>query len=359
MGTKTIGIGIISVEYHGGLLEHFVGPKPALPGITIMVPAGIYCVLTAGDKATRVYKQGPHELDLMDFNRQPSGRLYLVTQEPRGRTGINLRGDVERHLEIQVGDPLAFVQHFVIGEGLDEETEVWKFLFGAVDKVMSTTERPPIRETLEELLGDSEAQWGLRITDFFEQPARPATPEKRTLRIRKTPFPTSTPENAQTASPKQGQTVENDKEKNSDTESQKAEPKQGEVKLTHVWASSTMDLFGNGELTINIRLFGGESKAAIAAGQLRYDYKKTFNSPDGWLEAERWQALPDGALVFSGVDLTQPIHFEVEAEERDPGSVDSLGHLAVTLTPKPGTFEIGPTEGGKKRQFIKLKGTIA
>lgn len=331
MGSKTQAVGIIALEYHGGLLERFVGPKPPLPGATVMVPADVHCVLVAGDEVTKAYGEGPHELDLMDFNRHPSGQLYMMPEEPRGRSGIALKGDIERHLEIQIVDPKAFVSHFVVESASEDDHEVWKQLFQLVDNAIRISERRATRETVANSLAKVSAAWGFRITDFFEQPAQSSSPQKRTLRIRKTPFPAQKKKEA-------GEKVE--------------------LGITHVWASSTMDLFGKGELTLKARVMSAKNHEALEKGDLSYDRTETYESPDGWLEAETWQELPAGSLIFTGLSPSHAARLSVTAEERDPSSTDSLGSVSVDIDPNRADFEAGPTQGGKRGHFIRIRGSL-
>ena len=278
MGNKTQAIGIIGVEYHGGLMERFVSPRPILPGATIMVPEEIHCVLVAGDKVTQSFGVGPHELDLMLFNRQPSGLLFLVPKASKGQMGVTLKGDLERHLEIQVTDPIVFVQHFLIDENKEEDHEIWKTLFQIVDAAFLQTERPHIRETLQEILGQRLESWGLQITDFFEQPSLNAPSDKKTLRIRKTPFASSGPSEKPTLQP-----------------SAAANPTHT-LTMKEVWATSTMDLFGKGELTLEVRVTAAKSpEALILDGAISWRAlihpRSGKRPPDGGIKASaKWAA---------------------------------------------------------------------
>ena len=305
-----------------------------------MVPEEIHCVLVAGDKVTQSFGVGPHELDLMLFNRQPSGLLFLVPKASKGQMGVTLKGDLERHLEIQVTDPIVFVQHFLIDENKEEDHEIWKTLFQIVDAAFLQTERPHIRETLQEILGQRLESWGLQITDFFEQPSLNAPSDKKTLRIRKTPFASSGPSEKPTLQP-----------------SAAANPTHT-LTMKEVWATSTMDLFGKGELTLEVRVTAAKSPEALKKEDLVYDHKQRFESPDGWLDAKKWQEIPEGELVFRGLDPSWTIRLHVLAQERDKRSTDALGEVEFVVPSDQEAFEVGPTKGGKKDNHVILKATL-
>lgn len=329
MSLKTQAMGIVVVEYHGGLLEHFASPKPILPGTVIMVPDETRCVLVAGDEPCKMFGEGPHELDLMMFNRQPSGQLYVVDKKPKSRSGTTVRGDMERHIEVQITNPIAFVRRFVIEQSVEEDYEIWKSLFQLVDGALSITEKPHIRETVDEILGEKLLQMGLAITDFFETTPGEGSPEKKTLRIRKTPFSPA------------GKTGPSHK-----------------LKINSVWATSTMDLFSKGELTLVVRVTAAPEMQSLDGGNPVYDETLRWESPDGWLDARKWQDLPEDALEFKGLDPAWAIRVHVSAEERDKNSVDELGETTCEIPHAEENFQLGPTEGGKRNNHITLKASL-
>lgn len=117
-----------------------------------------------------------------------------------------------------------------------------------------------------------------------------------------------------------------------------------------------MELFGKGELTLRIRILGRPEAIFRNAGPFSYDQTREFLSPDHWLGERHWQPLPVEQLSFSGL---RPDHFYrvyVVAEERDQGSADALGSLEWEFgLLRAGEREIGPTRGGKRGQYVKLK----
>ncbi len=85
------------------------------------------------------------------------------------------------------------------------------------------------------------------------------------------------------------------------------------------------------------------------------DLTREFLSPDDWLGERRWQDLPEGALRFDSLVPEHHYRVFVVAEERDRDSVDSLGTLEYELgKPGSGEVELGPTQGGKRGQYVKL-----
>ena len=346
MAFKTQALGIIGVGYQGGLLERFSSPKPILPGTVIMVPENVWCVLVAGDQATKVFGGGPHELDLMMFNRQPSGQIYVVPSRPKKQVGVTVRGDLERHLEVQITDPLKFASYYVLQNSMEDDHELWKSLFQMVDSALIHTEYPHIRQTLDDLLGQKLMEWGITITDFFEQPVQGASFEKKTLRIRKTPF--SPPGGSAAVS---GEGVENNGALNKKPNHR--------LKITSVWATSTMDLFGKGELTLQVRVTAAHDHDTLQAGDYIYDRVLRYESPNGWLQAKKWQTLPEDVLTFDGLDPSWNVHVHVLAEERDTSSVDALGEVCCEVPKDSEFFEIGPTEGGKRNNYVNLKASFS
>ncbi len=317
------------MEYHGDILERFTSPKPILPGTVIMVPDEALCVLVAGDEPCKAFGEGPHELDLMMFNKQPSGQLYVLSRKPIGRAGTTIKGDLERHIEVHITDPIAFIRHFVIEKSMEESYEIWKSLFQLVDTALSDTEKPRIRETVDEVLHEKLQKSGIALTDFYEQAPKKVSAEKKTLRIKKNPL-NAVPE---------------------------TEPSHI-LKIQSVRSTSTMDLFGKGELTLQIRVTAAANIQNPDENEYIYDRTLRWESPDNWLEAKKWQDLPENALEFKGLDPAWTIRVHVSAEERDGNSVDNLGETTCTIPHGEKTFELGPTEGGKRNNHITLKASL-
>ncbi|MDY0003089.1 MAG: hypothetical protein RBU30_17450, partial [Polyangia bacterium] len=72
-----------------------------------------------------------------------------------------------------------------------------------------------------------------------------------------------------------------------------------------------------------------------------------------------WQALPEEQLCFPGLSPEHFYRVYLLAEERDKGSVDPLGTPEWELgRPQAGELEIGPTLGGKRGQYVKLKARV-
>lgn len=329
MPSKTVFLGMSAVEYHGGFLERFVSKTPILPGVTIMVPDDIYAVLVAGEKATTVFDVGPHELDLMMFNRQPSGLLYVMPSIPYQLSWYPQGTSWQRHLELKVADPLLFVQQFVVNQKLEEEHGARKVITDYADKLIAQMDTTPDVEKLRAGMGPQLADCGLSIVDYAQNPAgeekkkEDVVPDKDVL---------LTPEDTL--------------------------PEPASINITQVWASSTMDLIGKGELTLKVHVVAAESTEMLDRREFKYDKLVEYKSPDNWLAAKTWQDLPKDSLFFGGIDPKHHVRMLVVAEERDPGSTDSLGQLLWNAGLPCGPFEIGPTQGGKKGQFVKIKGTF-
>lgn len=117
-----------------------------------------------------------------------------------------------------------------------------------------------------------------------------------------------------------------------------------------------MDLFGKGELTLRIRLLGRVSETFNAAGPFAYDCTRDYLSPDNWLAEKVWQELPTDSFRFQGLQPALYYRVYVVAEERDKNSTDALGNLELELgRPTAREFELGPTQGGKRNQYVKLR----
>jgi len=117
-----------------------------------------------------------------------------------------------------------------------------------------------------------------------------------------------------------------------------------------------MDLFGKGELTLRVRLLGRPGPEFNAAGPFSYDQTHEFLSPDDWLGERQWQDLPAEPLTFAGLPPDHHFRLYVVAEERDRNSTDPLGSVEWEIGRlSPGEIEVGPTQGGKRGQYIKLK----
>lgn len=116
-----------------------------------------------------------------------------------------------------------------------------------------------------------------------------------------------------------------------------------------------MELFGKGELTLRIRVIGRAEVGYSPAGPFTYDQSREFLSPDNWLGQKNWQPLPTPSLTFPSLREDHFYRVFLLAEERDKSSVDPLGTLEWEIgLPRVGDLEIGPTQGGKRGQYVKV-----
>ncbi len=321
VNNKTLAMGIQALAHQGGLIERIDSDKPFLPGAIVMVPKGVWAVLTAEDQAVHLFDEGPHELELMMFNRRPSGILYLVDQAPHKAVWAGPGGENPLAVTLRCTDPKRLVQFTALDRELSDDQDLWNLVFASLaEAVHAQVPAEQARKAFEASLN----ALGLELIELAA-----AEKERSTVQIRKRP-------------PKAGPGV----------------PVQatGVLELTHVWTSSTMDLFGKGELTMVVRLRAAPSKDAAGLGQYTYDRTLRFDSPDNWLAADVWQSIPEGALLFDGLGRGWVAVIELTAEERDPHSTDPLGAVTVPIDLEPGTFELAPTKGGKGGHFIRVKG---
>ncbi len=359
---KTIAIGIIALQHDGGLLKRFVGEVGVLPGTTVMVPQECWCVLVAGDQATAVFDVGPHELQLMQFNRQPSGLLYQVGREPEAFTWYPRGSPYRRQMALRVGNPLQFVQEMVVRRSADTSEAVADALKPHFDAMVPPGQILAAPDPAMRAIAESLGHVGLVLVDLKEEsavaPDVPASPP---------PPPPPAPA-ASVASPvvqaqQAAQGVSQPQVTQGHVESAVVHAPTAEVvstglamHVTMVWSSSTMDMFGKGELTLRVRLLGRPTPQFNPTGPFTYDQTREYLSPDEWLAERQWQKLPDDQLTFPGLPGGHYFRLYVVAEERDKNSTDPLGSLEWELgQPAPGELELGPTQGGKRGQYIKLK----
>ena len=331
---KTVAISIVSVDHPGGLVRRVVSEAGVLPGAMIMVPQDCCAVLTAGGLATAAFEVGPHDLELMQFNRQPSGQLYSVGCSPDTHVWYPQGTPYKRSLTLQVADARKFVQEMVLTRGAEETRHVYDRVFPYVDQYLpaGSIMANPVEAArwLDDLLG----QVGLRLIALLEEPAVAAPP------------PSVPPPRADELSV-YGSTAA------------MSTPSLSLV-ITEVWASSTMDFLGKGELTLRVRLVGREAPTWDPAGPFVVDVSREWLSPENWLGEQAWQSLPADAIKLPGLRVDHFYRLFILAEERDPGSVDALGTVEVELgQPQAGVLELGPTEGGKRGQYVRLKAQFA
>jgi hypothetical protein len=333
---KTIAVGIIALQHSGGLISRFVGEAGVLPGTTIMVPADCWCVLVAGETATAVFDIGPHDLQLTQFNRQPSGLLYNVGREPQTAEWYPAGSPFRRRLTLKVSNPMQFVQEMVVRRSADTQEAIIDALRPHFDAMIPPGQIQANPEPSRQAVAESLGHVGLMLVDLVEESA--AAPQ-----IPVQPAVPVAPPVAPAAVSGHGATVE-----------VAATPLA--LRFSHVWSSSTMDLFGKGELTLRIRLIGRPHVDFNPAGPFSLDVTREYLSPDDWLGERQWQALPADALCFDHLHGEHYYRAFVVAEERDKSSSDALGTLEYELgKPSSAEIEIGPTQGGKRGQYVKLR----
>jgi len=333
---KTIAVGIIALQHPGGLISRFAGEAGVLPGTTIMVPAECWCVLVAGDVATTVFDLGPHDLSLAQFNRQPSALLYCVGREPEVVVWYPTGSPYRRRLTLRVGNPMQFVQEMVVRRSADTVEAIVDALKPHFDAMVVPGQIQANPEPNKIAIAESLGHVGLMLVDLVEESA--AAPQIAVQPPIPAPAPVAGPEGRASAA-----TVE-------------VSSAALTLRYSHVWASSTMDLFGKGELTLRIRLIGRPTPDFNAAGPFSMDITEEFMSPDDWLSERQWQELPASSLRFHALQAEHYYRAFIVAEERDKNSVDSLGTLEFELgRPGAAELEIGPTQGGKRGQYVKLR----
>ncbi|MDY0002826.1 MAG: hypothetical protein RBU30_16125, partial [Polyangia bacterium] len=433
---KTIAIGIIALRHDGGLLKRFAGEVGVLPGTTVMVPQDCWCVLVAGDQATAIFDVGPHELQLMQFNRNPSGLLYSVGRAPETFTWYPPGGAFRRDLTVKVSNPLQFVTEAVVKRAFDSTGAVVSAIRERLDALVPPGQILAEPEVALNLVAESLGYVGLTLVDFKEEaslapevpPAAPQAqppplPSRGATRVGTPPpappprapapapgapgpAPAPPPGSVQiplAAPPVAGVVPAAASHGLSSAPGQVAPagppvaapptPVQGSqgmqahlsspvaapgpaaapfyepepvaapasmpaaspgapleqavgrtltLGLTQVWSSSTMELFGKGELTLRVRVLGRPQAVFGVTGPFSYDQTREYLSPDDWLGERHWQALPEEQLCFPGLSPEHFYRVYLLAEERDKGSVDPLGTLEWELgRPQAGELEIG------------------
>jgi hypothetical protein len=339
---KTIAIGIIALQHPGGLISRFVGEAGVLPGTTIMVPADCWCVLAAGDVATTVFDIGPHDLQLTQFNRQPSGLLYSVGREPQLMEWYPAGSPYRRQLTLKVGNPMLFVQEMVVRRSADTLEAIFDALKPHFDAMVPPGQIQANPEASRVAIAESLGHVGLMLVDLKEEsaaahqiPVQPAAPAEAP--------PMAPAEVVGAEISGRAATVE-------------VASMALALRFSHVWSSSTMDLFGKGELTLRVRLIGRPAVDFNPAGPFSMDVTREFLSPDDWLGERQWQDLPADSLCFDALQGDHYYRAFIVAEERDKSSADPLGTLEFELgQPGPSELEIGPTQGGKRGQYVKLR----
>lgn len=332
---KTIAVGIIALQHPGGLISRFVGEAGVLPGTTIMVPTDCWCVLVAGDMATTVFDIGPHDLQLAQFSRQPSGLLYTVGREPEMLEWYPAGSPYRRRLTLKVGNPMQFVQEMVVRRSADTVEAIVDALKPHFDAMVSPGRIQADPEPSKVAIAESLGHVGLMLVDLTEESA--AAPQ---IAVQLT-VPAAPAVAARADVSSSAVTVE---------------VASNALRFSHVWSSSTMDLFGKGELTLRVRLIGRPDAGFNPAGPFSMDITREFLSPDDWLGERQWQELSADSLRFDALQGDHYYRAFIVAEERDKNSADSLGTLEFELG-QPGTaeLEIGPTQGGKRGQYVKLR----
>jgi hypothetical protein len=337
---KTIAVGIIALQPPGGIISRFVGEAGVLPGTTIMVPADCWCVLVAGDVATTVFDLGPHDLQLTQFSRQPSGLLYTVGRSPEVLEWYPVGSPYRRRLTLKVGNPMLFVQEMVVRRSADTVEAIADALKGHFDAMVPPGQIQANPEPSKAAIAESLGHVGLMLVDLIEEsaaaPQIPVQPEGAAG-----PAPAGRAAGVEISG--HAATVE-------------VASSALALRVSHVWSSSTMDLFGKGELTLRVRLIGRPAVDFNPAGPFSMDVTREFLSPDDWLAERQWQELPVDSLRF---DALQGDHFYrafIVAEERDKNSTDALGNLEFEIgQPSVTEIEVGPTQGGKRGQYVKLR----
>jgi hypothetical protein len=337
---KTIAVGIIALQHPGGLISRFAGEAGVLPGTTIMVPAECWCVLVAGEVATTVFDLGPHDLQLAQFNRQPSGLLYCVGREPEVVEWYPANSPYRRQLTLKVSNPMQFVQEMVVRRSADTVEAIIDALKPHFDAMAPPGQIQANPEQWKVAIAESLGHVGLMLVDLREESA--AAPQ----------IPVQAPASAPVAAPANAAP-----ENPTGVSSVEVSAAALALRISHVWSSSTMDLFGKGELTLRIRLIGRPTADFNPAGPFTMDITEEFLSPDDWLGERQWQELPAESLRFVALQTDHFYRAFIVAEERDKNSNDSLGTLEFELG-QPGStvLEIGPTQGGKRGQYVKLRG---
>ncbi|MFH2007826.1 MAG: hypothetical protein ABI333_14685 [bacterium] len=329
---KTIAVGIIALQHKGGLLSRFVGEAGVLPGTCIMVPQDCWAVLVAGDHATAVFDIGPHDLQLLQFNRQPSGLLYTVGKEPTRVEWYPRGSPYRRRLTMRVGNPMQFIEEMVVRRSAETMEAIVDALRPHFDAMIPPGQIQRAPEASKVAIAESLGHVGLMLVELVEESAvAPSVPV------------VAPPAPAIPAAPAPSPTVS-------------VAPQTVALRFSQVWSSSTMDLFGKGELTLRIRLIGHPEPVFNPAGPFTYDATLEFLSPDDWLSERQWQELPAETMTFGGLQGDHYFRVFLVAEERDKGSSDALGTLEQELgQPGRGELELGPTQGGKRGQYVKLR----
>lgn len=336
---KTIAVGIIALQHPGGIISRFVGEAGVLPGTTIMVPADCWCVLVAGDVATTVFDIGPHDLQLAQFSRQPSGLLYTVGRSPEVLEWYPAGSPYRRRLTLKVGNPMQFVQEMVVRRSADTIEVIVDALKPHFDAMVPPGQIQAAPEPSKVAIAESLGHVGLMLVDLAEESA--AAPQ---IAVQPAVPPAPAPAMAAGAGGTSGAaTVE-------------VASTAVALRFSHVWSSSTMDLFGKGELTLRIRLIGRPVLDFNPAGPFSMDVTHEFLSPEDWLGERQWQELSADSLRFDALQGDHYYRAFIVAEERDKNSTDSLGTLEFELgQPGAAELEIGPTQGGKRGQYVKLR----
>ncbi len=340
---KTIAVGIIALQHPGGIISRFVGEAGVLPGTTIMVPADCWCVLVAGEVATTVFDLGPHDLQLTQFNRQPSGLLYTVGRGPQVMEWYPVGSPYRRQLTLKVGNPMLFVQEMVVRRSADSLEAIVDALKGHFDAMVPPGQIQANPEPSKVAVAESLGHVGLMLVDLREESA--AAPQ-----IPVQPTEATTTTTTTTADSAAGVEISGHAATVEVASTALA------LRFSHVWSSSTMDLFGKGELTLRVRLIGRPVIDFNPAGPFSMDVTGEFLSPDDWLAERQWQDLPTDSLRFDALQGDHYYRAFIVAEERDKNSTDSLGTLEFELgQPSTMELEIGPTQGGKRGQYVKLR----
>ena len=364
---KTIAIGIIALQHQGELLKRFVGEIGVLPGTMVMVPQDCWCVLVAGDRATTIFDVGPHELQLRQFNRQPAGFLFTVGKAPFTITWYPQGSPFQRSMVVKVKDPLLFVTEMVVKRFADTEENITGLLRQNLDALVPPGQIIASGEEAENVLAEALQHVGLSLQDVRETPAVAAPPVASPPMASASPPmaspapPMASPPMASPAAPVASLAPDSALSPSPMVSgaSPAASPAGLSLRLFQVWSSSTMELFGKGELTLRVRVLGRAESAYNPAGPFTYDETREFLSPDNWLGERVWQSLPEDTLVFVGLRGDHFYRVFIVAEERDRSSVDPLGTLEWEIgPPRAGELEMGPTQGGKRGHYVKLMARV-